>query len=872
MTDFVKLEKKWQKKWEKEKIFQVKKSSKKKFYCLEMFPYPSGYMHIGHARNYSIGDCVARFKRMQGFNVLYPMGYDSFGLPAENAAIKNNADPDKLTHDNIKGIKNQLKMMGFSYDWSRELATCEKEYYKWNQWIFLKFYEKGLAYRKKANVNWCDDCNTVLANEQVEDGKCWRCKHEVETKDLEQWYFKITKYADELLNDIEKLKDWPERVKVMQKNWIGKSKGVLAEFKLVDSDKSLPIFTTRIDTIFSVTFLVMAPEHPLALELVKGTGREEKVKQFIKKVAKQDKFERTDINKEKDGIFLGRHVINPADGSKIPVYLANFVLNDYGTGIVMADAHDERDYEFAQKYEIPLKIVLKPKDRELEKDEVYTDFGILCNSGQFDGLSSEEAIPKISKWLESKKLGKRTVEYKLRDWLISRQRYWGTPIPIIHCEKCGAVPDNKLPVVLPKDVKFGQGNPLETSKSFVNVKCPKCKSDARRETDTMDTFVDSSWYFLRYCSPKETKLPFNDEAKYWMNVDQYIGGIEHAILHLLYARFFTKALRDLGLIDIDEPFKKLLCQGMVNKGGVKMSKSLGNTVDPVSIIEKYGADTLRLYMLFVALPEKELEWDDKGVIGTHRFIKKVYSLLEKPKFRKGKNNKDKHIISKLNSTIKKLSEDFENYKFSFAINSLMDLVNHVHKYREHEVNEKVYNEVVKKTILLLSPIAPHVCEEMWSKIDKGFVSQAQWPSYDESKIDLKAEIAEEFVHETLSDVNSVLKLTKIEKPSKVTLYLASSWKYKFVKNFKKEIENTRNVGELIRKLMDKDHAKEISKLVPSFVKNPAKLPKEVLSQEEEYEILKENKDYLEKALGCTIQIDKNDNGKAMPSKVAILVE
>ena len=875
MIDFTTLDKKWQKQWKESMIFEAKKSSKKKYYCLEMFPYPSGYIHMGHVRNYSIGDSIARYKRMQGFNVLYPMGYDAFGLPAENAAIKNKVDPAKWTYNNIIGIKNQLELMGLSYDWTRELKTCDPEYYGWNQWIFLKLYEKGLAYRKKSNVNWCDDCNTVLANEQVEEGKCWRCKKEVSTKYLEQWYFKITKYADELLDDIDKLKYWPERVKIMQRNWIGKSEGVLADFKISDSNESLQIYTTRIDTIFSVTFLVMAPEHPLALELVTKECKEE-VKNFIGKISKQDKYDRIDLNKDKEGVFLGRYVINPATNKQIPVYLANFVLYDYGTGIVMANAHDERDYAFAQKYEIPLKIVLRhPDGKPLEEGEIFTGKGILCNSGQFNGLTSDEAIPKIAEWLESKSLGKTTTQYKLRDWLISRQRYWGTPIPIIYCDKCGIVPVNynELPVVLPKDIKFGTGNPLETSESFVNVKCPKCNSNAKRETDTMDTFVDSSWYFLRYCSPKERKRPFNDEAKYWMAVDQYIGGIEHAILHLLYARFFTKALRDLGLINVDEPFKRLLCQGMVIKDGAKMSKSLGNTIDPVEFIKKYGADTMRLYILFLALPEKELDWSDVGIVGAHKFLNKVYGLLDPVEFRANKNNKDKQIISKLNSTLDKVSEDFENYRFSFAINSIMELVHSLYKYREFEVNKEIYNEVFEKIILILNPIAPHISEEIWNKLGhKEFIAKASWPSFDKSKIDLKAEISEEFVHETLSDIEAILKLTKLEKPFKVTLYLADLWKYDFVNKFKKEFEKTRNIGELIKSLVDKEHAKEISKLVPIFVKNPNKLPQVVLSLEDEFKILKENKESLEKFTGCTIIISKEDNGKSMPGKVAILVE
>src|SRR3989338_7447499 len=562
MADFNEIARKWQKKWEEKQIFKVKEDkTKRKFYCLEMYPYPSERLHMGHLRNYSIGDALARYKRMQGFNVLYPMGYDAFGLPAENAAIKHGIDPEQWTFANMNTIRQQQKSMGFSYDWDREIASLYENYYKWNQWIFLKFYEKGLAYKKKAAVNWCPSCNTVLANEQVIGGKCWRCQNDVTETFLEQWFFKITDYAEELLNDIEKLEHWPERVKTMQKNWIGKSYGVEIFFKLKNENKILPTFTTRPDTIHSVTFIVVAPEHPLVLELVKNTKHEKEALETIKKIKQQTREERTTAGgKNKIGCFLGKYSINPSNNEEIPIYLANFVLMDYGTGIVMADAHDQRDFEFAKKYNIPLKFVISENGKYVDAvkaQQAFTENGILFDSGQFSGMKNMDAIEPISKWMEENNHGKRTVNFKLRDWLISRQRYWGTPIPIIYCNKCGIapVPYNELPVRLPKPEKCkftGQGNPLETCKEFIETKCPKCNEKAKRETDTMDTFVDSSWYFLRYCSPKYGESPFDKEkAEYWMPVDQYIGGIEHAILHLLYARFFTKALRDLGLATVD---------------------------------------------------------------------------------------------------------------------------------------------------------------------------------------------------------------------------------------------------------------------------------------------------------------------------------
>ena len=894
MVDFNKIAKKWQKKWEEKGIFKVKEDSKKKkFYCLEMYPYPSSTLHMGHLRNYSLGDALARFKRMNGFDVIYPMGYDAFGLPAENAAIKNNVDPEKWTLDNIDKIKKQQKSLGFSYDWSRQIQSCTEDYYKWNQWIFLKFYEKGLAYKKNAVVNWCNSCGTVLANEQVIDGKCWRCKNDVGEKELEQWFFKITKYADQLLEDLDKLENWPERVKIMQRNWIGKSYGVDVNFKIKDTKKTISTFTTRSDTIFGVTALVFAVEHPMVLELIKGTKYEKKVMDFIAKTKKKSMKERISEETEKNGVFIGKYCINPVNNEEVPIYVADYALIEYGTGAVMVvPAHDQRDLEFARKYKLPIKVVITPKQYELKADKMsraYVEEGILINSSKFDGMGNLDAIEEISKWMEKNNYGKRTVQYKLRDWLISRQRYWGTPIPMVHCSKCGIVPVpyEDLPVKLPKNVKFtGAGNPLETSDKFVNVKCPKCGEKARRETDTMDTFVDSSWYFFRYCSPKFDKAPFDKKAAgYWMPVDQYIGGIEHAILHLLYARFFTKALRDLGLTNVDEPFSRLMTQGMVIKDGAKMSKSIGNVVDPVEITEKYGPDTGRLFILFAAMPEKELDWSDKGVNGAYRFLNRIYNLVNDNiknislgSYAKDKlDEKDKFILSKMHSTIKNVTDNIENFRYNSSIGNIMEFVNELSKYSG---NKKVFGECVKNLILLLNPFTPHISEELWSKIEgKSFASLQKWPSYDESKIDKQAEALEEVLETTKKDIYSVMELAKIEKPSKIRIFVAEVWKYNFIKKLKKEMEKTRNVGEIM-KAFSKDfgtYMKEISKMVPKLAKDETKLPKVVIDRKKEIEALKGSLDNFKQEFGCDIEIidGKSDEEKAkqaMPGKVAILIE
>ena len=892
MANFNDIQNKWQKAWEESGIFKVKKDDKApKYYCLEMFPYPSGKLHMGHVRNYSIGDAFARYKRMQGFNVLYPMGYDAFGLPAENAAIKKRVDPAKWTQENIEGIKAQQKMMGWSYDWSREFATCNPDYYRWNQWLFLQFFEKGLAYKKNSLVNWCEDCHTVLANEQVQDGKCWRCSNAVEQKDLEQWFFKITDYAEELLDDIKKLEHWPERVKVMQENWIGKSIGLTLKFDVVDENgekiDEIETFTTRADTVYGITYLVLAAEHPKVLEWVKGTDKEEDVLGFVSSVKKLSTIERTAEGKEKNGRFLGKYFVNPFTGDKCPLWVADYALYDYGTGAVMAvPTHDQRDFDFAKKYDLPLKVVITPSDFDLDPEKMnkaFTDNGFMTHSGEFDGMPNREALEAIKDLAEEKGFGKKVINYRLKDWLISRQRYWGTPIPIIYCDSCGMIPvkESDLPVTLPTDVVFtGEGNPLETSEEFTNVACPSCGNKAKRETDTMDTFVDSSWYFLRFCSPQSSSVFDKEEVKYWMPVDQYIGGIEHAILHLLYARFFTKAIRDLGLIHFDEPFNRLLCQGMVIKDGSKMSKSTGNVVDPLEIIEKYGSDTVRVFMLFTALPEKELEWNDQGVFGSFRFLNRVYSLYESDReYVHAQSDRDRNMVGKTHKTIKKVSQLIEEFKLSLGIGALMEYVNDLHKYFEKPVDKDVSSFALKQLALLLNPFCPHLSEELWEMIgEKKYSSLASWPKFDENKIDLRAEASEDLLENTIHDIKSVLKLIGKENPLEIVLFVSHSWKYDFLKSFKDSIKDTRDVGEIMKRIMIPKYGKDISKLVPKLIKDPSKIPDFILDQETEIEALKNHIDELKdmfKTDKIAVFVAEGSKeakaNQAMPGKPVIIV-
>jgi leucyl-tRNA synthetase len=783
------VEKKWQRIWERGRLFQSTEDPKReKFYVLEMFPYPSGKIHMGHVRNYSIGDVVARYKWMRGFNVIHPMGWDAFGMPAENAAIDHGVHPAKWTYDNIAAMRTQLRRMGFSYDWNRELATCDPAYYRWEQWLFLKMYEKGLAYKKTSAVNWCEQCQTVLANEQVEAGRCWRCGEEVIQKEMEGWFFKITAYTVELLEYSDKLPGWPERVTTMQKNWIGQSSGAIIHFPLWAGNGYIPVFTTRQDTIFGATFLILAPEHPLTLELSADTPREKEVREFVERIKKQDRAKRTAEDYEKEGLFIGAYCRNPLTDGKIPIYAGNFVLMEYGTGAVMAvPSHDQRDFYFAKKFGLPLVAVIQPEEAaSLSAEamtEAYTGEGILVNSGPFNGLSSTQAREAIARHLEERGLGQKAVTYRLRDWGISRQRYWGAPIPIIYCPECGTVPvpEKDLPVVLPQNVKLtGLGtSPLAQVPEFVNASCPLCGKPAKRETDTMDTFVESSWYFERFCSPHEDREMFDREkVKYWMPVDQYIGGIEHAILHLLYSRFYTRVLRDFGWVDFAEPFTNLLTQGMVVKethhcardgflfpeevaeGGIckkcgnpvqvgrteKMSKSKKNVVEPDLLVQKYGADTVRLFCLFASPPEKDLEWSEQGVEGSYRFLNRVWRLVSewarislstgKPDKKEDLGKELRTLRRKTHLTIKKVTDDIENrFHFNTAVSAVMELVNLLYQGEEKmkgsgALGLGVFREALESVVILLAPIVPHICEELWEMMGHTeSITKVPWPEY-----------------------------------------------------------------------------------------------------------------------------------------------
>ena len=754
------IEAKWQKYWEENKTFKVEMDKDKpKSYVLEMFPYPSGNLHMGHVRNYSIGDVIARFRTMKGFNVLHPMGWDSFGMPAENAAIKHNIPPKKWTLENIANMTRQLKALGLSYDWDREVTTCKEDYYKWTQWFFELFYKRGLAVKKESAVNWCDTCNTVLANEQVIDGKCWRCDHEVVKKDLSQWFFKITDYADELLKDLDLLPGWPERVKTMQHNWIGRSEGLEFSFEIPALNDTVAVYTTRPDTAYGVTFMALAAEHPLIKKICENNPKADEINAFCERVRNQSEIERTSSESEKEGVFTGVYCINPFTGRKVEIWVTNYVLYDYGTGAVMGvPTGDQRDWMFADKYGIEKIVTICPIGKELKLEEMTCAYeekeGMLVNSGEFTGMEMHKAMSAIMDKAEAEGFGKRRVNYRLRDWLISRQRYWGAPIPIIYCPHCGEVlvPEDQLPVRLPEDVSFTAGakSPLATSEEFVHCKCPKCGADATRETDTMDTFLCSSWYYLRYTDAHNDKMPFDKELNnYWGPVDQYIGGIEHAILHLLYSRFFVKVLRDAGLVDYDEPFSNLLTQGMVIKDGAKMSKSLGNVVSPEEILSKYGADTARLFILFAAPPERELEWSDQGVEGSFRFLNRIWRIVQAFEAvlaqrvteydHSNLNEADKDLRRVLHSSIKKVTNDIETrFNFNTAISTMMELVNALYAYKEaaKEPNAGLIYEAISDLIKMMSPFVPHITEELWrGAIDaNSSVHEQSWPECDEEAL------------------------------------------------------------------------------------------------------------------------------------------
>ncbi len=808
--DFKAIETKWQQRWQQQQPYKVSENPKKeKYYVLEMFPYPSGRIHMGHVRNYSIGDVIARYKRMRGYNVIHPMGWDAFGLPAENAAMKRGIHPATWTYDNISYMRDQLKAMGLSYDWDREIATCNPKYYRWEQQIFLQMLKKGLVYRKETTVNWCADCKTVLAREQVIEGACWRCDQPVQPRTMHGWFFKITDYAEELLQGLDTLTGWPEKVVTMQRNWIGKSQGMSCDFPVENSDEKITIFTTRPDTIFGVTFMSLAVEHPLIDVLIRGKEQENEVRSFIEETLIEKQRATVDQEPEKHGSFTGAYCINPFTGERIPIYVANFVLMEYGTGAVMAvPAHDQRDFEFARKYNLPLRPVVQPEGDPLEADamqEASLEPGVLINSGDFTGMDSIKAKKAIINFAKQKGFGGSQITYRLRDWGISRQRYWGAPIPIIYCDKCGiqTVPEDQLPVILPgADDPNGQHAPLHQQEDFITTTCPKCEGPARRETDTMDTFVESSWYFARYTSPRNDKAPLDTEAaSYWLPVDQYIGGVEHAILHLLYSRFFTRVLRDLGYLKIDEPFSNLLTQGMVIKDGSKMSKSKGNVVDPSELIDKYGADTTRLFSLFAAPPERDLEWNAQGVDGSSRFLNKVYRLILNN--RSCFNVDDSEDIASLDSTngdlyrkthqtIGRVTESIENnFHFNTAISAVMELVNQINtvtgKDSKTTISPVVLKFSLETCLLLLFPMVPHFCEEMWEYTGHETVlDKTPWPNFDSeaareekitvviqvngkvrSRIETGADIDNQQMEELAMTDERTLKFLNGKKPKKI---------------------------------------------------------------------------------------------------------
>jgi len=743
---FDEIEPKWQRFWEEEGLFKVDiNKADNKYYCLVMYPYPSASLHVGHGRNYILGDALARYKMMQGYNVLTPMGWDAFGLPAENAAIKTGIHPKEWTYRNIRTMKEQLHRWGVWYDWSREIASCHPGYYKWTQWLFLLLYKRGLAYRKLAPVNWCPSCATTLANEEVVGGACERCGTPVEERELEQWFFKITDYAQRLLDDLELLQEWPERVRIMQRNWIGRSEGVEIDFPLEGGGEPIRCFTTRVDTIYGATFMVLAPEHPRVGELIKGGEREGEIEEFIKRVKRQRKADRASAGVVKEGVFTGRYAVNPMTGEKIPIWIANYVLMDYGTGAIMAvPAHDQRDFEFAKLYGLAIRVVIDNPALPLNADtmeEAYEEDGVMVNSGEFNGLSNREAMEKIADFMEEHGIGRRAVNYRIRDWLVSRQRYWGAPIPIVYCDSCGTVPvpEEQLPVLLPERVEFKPKghSPLQDVPEFVNTTCPKCGGPARRETDTISQWVCSSWYYLRYISPRDEKKPFDPElVNRWLPVDQYIGGVEHAVLHLLYSRFITKVLYDAGWVNFKEPFARLFTQGMIIKDGAKMSKSKGNVVRPEPLIDKYGADTLRLYILFMGPPEKDAEWNDRAVEGAYRFLGRVWRLVNgvcDGSFQRceGKGEADEKIWRKTHATIHRVTRDIEGgFQFNTAISAIMELVNEING-AEGQVSEGVLAEATRTLVLLLAPFTPHIAEELWRRLgEKDSVLKQRWPEAD----------------------------------------------------------------------------------------------------------------------------------------------
>jgi len=882
-VEFASIEEKWQKKWDKAKLFEVsEKSKKEKFYLLEMFPYPSGDgLHMGHALNYTIGDVLARYKIMNGFNVLHPMGYDALGLPAENAAIKAGTHPQDYTNMAIKNYIRQQKSLGVTYNWDRIVNTADPSYYKWDQWIFLKMFEKGLVYQKESTVNWCPKCDTVLANEQVHDGKCWiHDDTEVSLKSLKQWFLKITDYAEELYDEIDNLDGWPQRTKTMQKNWIKKKEWIDIDYKLENSKETITVSTTRPDTNFGATFIVMAPEHPL-LSKDSGLVPEENRKaidDYIKEAKLKTSEERIEDGRKKTGVFTGFYCINPLTEKKMPIWVTDFVLMDVGTGVVVGvPGHDKRDFEFAKQFDLPVVRVVVGSDgdkSEITKlSQVQEDEGVMINSGFLDGMDIHAATQKIMDYLEKKKWGKRTLRYRLRDWGISRQRYWGTPIPMVHCEKCGAVPvaEKDLPIALPKDVKFGKGNPLETNEKWIKTKCPKCGGKGRRETDTMDTFVNSSWYQFRYADPNNDKEIFDKKkVAYWCPVDQYIGGSEHACMHLIYFRFYTKFLADIGLVKFREPAKKLFHQGMLaGEGGVKMSKSKGNVVNPETVSKKYGIDASRLFLLSLAAPDKPRDWNEKGIQGSMRIIQRIMDYFENAKF--GKDSPQ--IQSKINKTIRDVSSEIEEFKYNTSIIKIRQLF-------EYFENEIISKDTAEKFLKIITPFCPHITEELWEKIgNKEFISSADWPKYNEKLIDESLEKIEEVVSNVRLDILKIKELAKLDNVSKVKMFVSPDWKWDALAMIKKACEGKPDFGLAMKTLMAnkemRAHGKEVQPFLKAVMNRFGELQN--LEKFDEVSVLAEAKSALAKEFG-EIEIIKAEGSNeakaknAFPGKPALLVE
>ena len=912
------IEQKWQKKWDEENIHKADKDEdKEKKYILDMFPYPSGRMHMGHGRAFSLSDVYARFKSMQGYNVMHPMGWDAFGMPAENAAIERNVDPGEWTFDCISDMKEEFKRLGFSLDWDREVTTCKPEYYKWDQWIFRKMLEEDIAYRDEAEVNWCPSCETVLADEQVEDGLCWRCDSEVnQNKEMKQWKLAITDYADELLEDIKHLDGWPDKVQEMQENWIGKSTGARINFPL--EDRELEVFTTRPDTIFGATFMAVAPEHELAEEVAE---EKEDVRAYVEEAKQRDSEERE--GKSKSGVFTGRYAENPITGEEIPIYVAEFILTDYGTGAIMAvPAHDQRDFEFAQEHDIEIRKVVEPEESHDFEEEAYEGDGDHVNSDFLNDLNKEEAIERIIEELEQENQGEADVQYKLRDWLISRQRYWGTPIPVVYCEDCGfvPVPEEDLPVKLPEDVEFtGKGNPIKTSEYFEETECPECGGEAERETDTMDTFINSSWYFLRYCSPNFEEAPFDSEdTDYWMNVDQYVGGVEHAVMHLLYARFFQKFLRDQGMVEDDEPFEKLLTQGMVNhpaykcpehgwmypeeiededicsKCGrevevdtIKMSKSKNNVVRPSELVEEYGADTARLFILSASHPSKELDWSKDGVQASHDMLERIDRLVrenkelltdEKPDLTEA-DLEDRIVSSRIQRAKENVTEYNDNYEFNLAAGEVDKLLTKLYWYRQRNPDPAIFTSGVRTLVKLIAPFAPHLGDEMWNRLDEGFLYDSEWPEVNEELLDEEAEVIDEYFDRVASDIREIQDMVGSE-PDRIKIVSSADWKYEAFQEIESNLE-LGDVGAITGKTVNagfKEYADTVNQKVQEAFQNPGKFRNQLMEQSTEEKALDANRERWEEEFNAEIIIESEEESseeksdRSEPGKPAIVIK